>query len=98
MRCDGSVKWERLRILQALQADHTLEKNKARLGRTEAVLVEGLSKNACTEMTGRTRGNRIVNFVGKPELIRETVAVRITGAFLHSLRGERDETGGADVH
>jgi len=94
----GSVKRERLRILQAIQADHTLEKNKARLGRTEAVLVEGLSKNECTEMTGRTRGNRIVNFSGRSELIGKTLALRITGAFPHSLRGEREETGGADVH
>jgi tRNA-2-methylthio-N6-dimethylallyladenosine synthase len=94
----GSVKRERLQILQALQADYTLEKNKARLGRTEAVLVEGLSKNECKEMTGRTRGNRIVNFLGTPRLIGKTVAVRITRAFLHSLRGEREETGGADVH
>ncbi|MHB8908766.1 MAG: tRNA (N6-isopentenyl adenosine(37)-C2)-methylthiotransferase MiaB [Syntrophales bacterium] len=94
----GSVKRERLRILQALQADHTLERNRARVGRTEAVLVEGASKNERTEMTGRTRGNRIVNFPGEPDLIGTTVAVRITGAFLHSLRGEREETGGADVH
>ena len=41
----GSVKRERLQILQALQAKHTLEKNSACLGRMEAVLVEGLSKN-----------------------------------------------------
>ncbi len=94
----GSVKRERLRILQALQAEHTLEKNRARVGRTEAVLVEGLSKNECTELTGRTRGNRIVNFPGGPELIGKTVAVRITGAFLHSLRGEREGMGGEDVH
>jgi tRNA-2-methylthio-N6-dimethylallyladenosine synthase len=94
----GNVKRERLRILQALQAEHTLEKNKARVGKTEAVLVEGLSKNERADMTGRTRGNRIVNFPGKPELIGKTVAVRITGAFLHSLRGERKDTGGTDVH
>jgi tRNA-2-methylthio-N6-dimethylallyladenosine synthase len=93
----GSVKRERLRILQTLQADHTLEKNKARIGKAEAVLVEGLSKNECKEITGRTRGNRIVNFLGKPELIGKTVTVRITRAFRHSLRGEREETGGADV-
>ena len=30
----GSVKRERLRILQALQAEHTLEKNRACVGRT----------------------------------------------------------------
>jgi tRNA-2-methylthio-N6-dimethylallyladenosine synthase len=92
------VKRERLRILQALQADHTREKNKARVGTLEAVLVEGVSRNKCTEMTGRTRGNQIVNFPGSAELIGKTISVRITGAFLHSLRGEREETGGADVH
>ena len=49
-------------------------------------------------MTGRTRGNRIVNFPGKPEFIGKTVSVRITEAFLHSLRGEMEERGAADVH
>ena len=94
----GSVKQERLRILQALQTSHTLEKNNACLGRTEAVLVEGVSKNEPHEMTGRTRGHRIVNFPGNPGLVGMTVSVRITKAFLHSLRGMMEGRGGAHVH
>ncbi len=85
--CD-SVKRERLHVLQALQAEHTLEKNSACLGRTEAVLVEGMSKNEPNEMTGRTRGNRIVNFPGHPELIGKTVSVKITKAFPPFAAGE----------
>ncbi len=95
--CD-SVKRERLHALQALQAEHTREKYSACLGRTEAVLVEGVSKNKPNEMTGRTRGNRIVNFPGHPELIGKTVSVKITKAFPHSLRGEMKERGAAYVH
>ncbi len=95
--CAG-VKRERLQILQALQAEHTREKNNACVGRTEAVLVEGQSRNACSEMSGRTRGNRIVNFPGNAELIGKTVSVKITKAFLHSLRGRMEEKGGAYVH
>ena len=95
--CDG-VKRERLRTLQALQEEHTLEKNLACVGRLEAVLVEGRSRNGCEDMTGRTRGNRIVNFPGTTGLIGATVSVRIVEAFLHSLRGEMEERGGADVH
>jgi tRNA-2-methylthio-N6-dimethylallyladenosine synthase len=95
--CD-SVKRERLRTLQALQEGHTLEKNRACVGRREAVLVEGPSRNGCGDMTGRTRGNRIVNFPGTTGLIGKTVSVRIVEAFLHSLRGEMEERGGADVH
>jgi tRNA-2-methylthio-N6-dimethylallyladenosine synthase len=94
----SSVKRERLRILQDLQAEHSLGKNRACIGYTEAVLVEGPSKKESREMTGRTRGNRIVNFEGKRELIGKTVSVRISDAFPHSLRGEMEEKGAADVH
>jgi tRNA-2-methylthio-N6-dimethylallyladenosine synthase len=92
------VKRERLRRLQALQAEHTLEKNRFCVGSREEVLVEGPSRNGCGEMTGRTRRNRIVNFPGGAGLIGKMVSVRIVGAFLHSLRGEMEERGGEDVH
>jgi len=91
-------KRERLSVLQALQAAHTLEKNRACIGRWEAVLVEGPNRNGREEMTGRTRGNRIVHFPGRAGLIGKTVSVRIVEAFPHSLRGEVEERGGADVH
>jgi len=93
-----SVKRERLGALQVLQAAHTLEKNHACIGRRESVLVEGPSRNGCEDMTGRTRGNRIVNFPGRTGLIGKTVSVRIVEAFPHSLRGEVEERGGTDVH
>jgi tRNA-2-methylthio-N6-dimethylallyladenosine synthase len=95
--CD-SIKCERLRILQDLQEEHTLAKNRACVGRVERVLVEGSSKNEREDMTGRTRGNRIVNFPGERDLIGKTVSVLIKEAFLHSLRGEMEEKEREDVH
>jgi tRNA-2-methylthio-N6-dimethylallyladenosine synthase len=95
--CDR-VKRERLRMLQNLQEGHTLEKNRACEGRLEEVLVEGPSRNGNGDMTGRTRGNRIVNFPGTAGLIGKTISVRIVKAFPHSLRGEMEERGGTDVH
>jgi tRNA-2-methylthio-N6-dimethylallyladenosine synthase len=97
-KVSAGVKRERLRILQDLQAVHTLERNRSCIGRTEAVLIEGPSKKESREVTGRTRGNRIVNFEGKKGLIGKTVFVRITEAFPHSLRGEMEAKGAADVH
>jgi len=91
------VKRKRLVILQSLQMEHTGERNRARIGRAEGVLVEGPSKNGPQDMTGRTRGNRIVNFPGAAGLIGQVVQVRITEAFLHSLRGEVEGRGEGDV-
>lgn len=97
-RVSDSVKRERLQILQMLQAEHTLQKNREYIGRLEGVLVEGSSKNGCQDLMGRTKGNRIVNFPGRDELIGRMVSVRITEAFMHSLRGELEERGGEYVH
>jgi len=94
----SDVKRERLRRLQTLQEEHALEKNLACVGRPEEVLVEGASRNKPVEMTGRTRGNRIVNFPGTADLIGKIVPVRIVDAFLHSLRGEMEKRGDEDVH
>ncbi len=85
------VKGARLTELQALQEKHTLERNRSREGMTETVLVEGLSRNAAEDVTGRTRTNRIVNFPGTPAMIGRTLPVEITRACAHSLRGEYTE-------
>jgi len=82
------VKNVRLIRLQSLQDTHTLEKNESLEGKTVEVLVEGISKNANHDVTGRTRTNKIVNFRGAEELIGNTVNVRIEKAYRHSLRGE----------
>ncbi len=82
------IKRERLNLLQSLQETHTLEKNRAIIGKTQEVLVEGASRKTPGDMTGRTRSNRIVNFTGGPELVGSMVNVKIVDAFSHSLRGE----------
>ena len=92
---DGKVPMEekscRLRELQALQDRHTLQKNLACIGRKEAVLVEGYSKQNRREFTGRTRTNRIVNFGSRENCLGRTVTVHISAAYQHSLRGELAE-------
>jgi len=87
-KVEESVKRDRLIRLQAIQETYTFEKNKAAEGSIEHVLVEERSKNSNEDVTGRTTSNRIVNFKGNNELIGKTVRVRITKAYLHSLRGE----------
>ncbi len=52
------------------------------------VLIEGVSKNSDADVTGRTRGNKIVNLAGNTSLRGKTVRVRIAHAYTHSLRGE----------
>ncbi|MGZ3598212.1 MAG: TRAM domain-containing protein, partial [Syntrophales bacterium] len=81
------VKSDRLRIVQALQEKHTLEKNEVMIGNTEEILVEETSKNSKEDVSGRTRTNKIVNFRGSHELIGKIVSVLITDAYQHSLRG-----------
>jgi tRNA-2-methylthio-N6-dimethylallyladenosine synthase len=87
-KISDSVKGRRLKVLQALQESHTLERNRELEGTVQQVIVEGASKNSGSDMMGRTRTNRIVNFPAEPHLIGSTVSVRITAAYLHSLRGE----------
>ncbi len=87
-KISDSVKGRRLKVLQALQDMHTLERNRELEGSIQQVIVEGASRNSGSDMMGRTRTNRIVNFPAEPHLIGSTVSVRITQAYLHSLRGE----------
>jgi tRNA-2-methylthio-N6-dimethylallyladenosine synthase len=87
------VKRDRLRMVQALQERHTIERNRAIIGKNEQILVETMSKNSQEDVAGRTRTNKIVNFKGNSELIGKTVSVTITDAYLHSLRGELTKGG-----
>ena len=85
---DEKVKQERLSILQALQREMTLQKNREMEGERVEVLVEGRSKQRALDVTGRTRSNKPVNFEGDPRLAGELLPVLITRAYAHSLRGE----------
>ena len=82
-----SVKADRLARLQAAQKQIQSRKNAAFVGRTVEVLVEGRSKKVAEELSGRTPGNRVVNFVGRSEPGR-IIPVRITRFGPNSLFGE----------
>ena len=87
-RIDENIKQDRLAILQEIQKEITIQKNQALVGLVEEVLIEGRSKQNDRDVTGRTRSNKIVNFEGDLSLVGKLVAVRITKAYPHSLRGE----------
>jgi tRNA-2-methylthio-N6-dimethylallyladenosine synthase len=87
-KIEEKVKQDRLSILQKIQREITLEKNRAVEGRVEEVLVEGRSKQSNQDVTGRTRSNKVVNFEGNLGLVGKLVPVRITKGYAHSLRGE----------
>ena len=80
-------KKERLKQVQNVQQEISLRKNKQKIGRSEEVLIDGLSRNRAQVM-GRTRSNRIVNIVGRGNLIGEMVNARIIAATANSLVGE----------
>ncbi len=81
-------KLRRLEQLQMLQDQHTLEKNTAMESSKQELLVEGKSKNSEDDLMGRTSSWKIVNFKGELELIGKLVDVKISKAYLHSLRGK----------
>ena len=87
-KVDEQEKLRRLKALQLLQDTYTLQKNKQLEDSTQEVLVEGESKNSRRDMTGRTRAWKIVNFRASPDLKGMLADVKITKAYLHSLRGE----------
>ena len=64
------------------------ERNRARIGRVEEVLVEGPSRTDPTVLRGRTRRNTTVNFTGAARP-GELVSVEIVGATSTTLRGTR---------
>jgi tRNA-2-methylthio-N6-dimethylallyladenosine synthase len=58
------------------------------VGRELSVLVEGHSSKSMESMTGHSTCHKVVNFLGKDDLLGQIVSVRITEAKSHSLWGE----------
>jgi len=77
----------RLSILQDLQKQITLKKNKNLEGKRMDVLIEGYSKKE-GQLKGRTGSNKIVNLICDTIKIGSLVNVIIKQGFLNSLRGE----------
>ncbi|MBV5346433.1 MAG: TRAM domain-containing protein, partial [Rhodoferax sp.] len=82
------VKLRRLQHLQATINDSIKRISESRLNTVQRILVEGASKRDATELMGRTECNRVVNFVGQPQLIGQMVDVNITETRTYTLRGE----------
>ena len=78
---------ERFERLVALQERISFDHNKKCVGRTEQVLVEGTSKKDPDKVTGRTRTNRLVHFVGEVEE-GSLCSVEIVSAHPHHLEGQ----------
>jgi len=81
-------KKSRLMLLQSIQRKITLENHTQRIGMVFDVLVDGMSKRHKDQVYGRIPHNTVVNFKGSPDLIGNTVKVKITRANPNSLTGE----------
>ena len=81
----STARFERMLALQNRISD---ERNQRFLGRTLRVLVEDVSKNDRTMLTGRGDPVRPVHFSGDRSLIGQFVNVKITNISTFSLEGE----------
>lgn len=82
------LKTQRLTQIVELQHEISHKRHQRLVGKTVEVLIEGVSSKDISEMAGRTRGNHVVNFKAVGNLMGQTIPIRITEAFCHSLRGE----------
>ena len=80
------LKIERMERLVELTQRLAHDRNAARVGRVEQVLVEGPSRTDSSVLRGRTRRNTTVNFTGEAQA-GELVDVLIQGATSTTLRG-----------
>ncbi len=79
-------KGRRLEILQERQRQIQISKNAAFVGKTVDVLVEDRARSRYS-LSGRTGGNKIVNFDGPESLMGQIVRVEINGSTPNSLKG-----------
>jgi tRNA-2-methylthio-N6-dimethylallyladenosine synthase len=85
---DPSVAADRFARLRVVVEHSALLKHQARIGRVEEVIVEGPSKKNPTVTSGRTRQNKLVNFIApRPIRAGSYAIVEITDAAPHHLSG-----------
>ena len=73
--------------LKNLIKNQSLSYSEKMVGKTERVLVEGVSLKRSTEVFGRTDNNKVINFSGDRELISKFVDVRIDEMRTNTLHG-----------
>lgn len=81
-------KQRRLSLLQQKQSEITLSKHKSLEGTIQEILVEGPAKRGKDQLSGRTPGNKVVNFPCAADLTGQLMNVRITEGFQNSLLGD----------
>jgi tRNA-2-methylthio-N6-dimethylallyladenosine synthase len=82
------VKKQRLNILQTRINQQAQQISRKMVGKTERILVSGVSKKDPGQLQGRTENNRVVNFSSTNQsLIGDFVDVTIEEALPNSLRG-----------
>jgi tRNA-2-methylthio-N6-dimethylallyladenosine synthase len=90
---------ERFDRLKVVLERSALAKHRARIGRTEEVMIEGPSRKDPTVLTGRTGQNKLVHFPSPQPLRAGSYAeVLVTDAAPHHLRGELVRTTAAARH
>ena len=82
------VKSDRLQRLNKLVTEYSERALSQYVGETVEVLCEGTSKKRDDVLSGYTRKNKLVNFIGSEELIGQRVMVEITEAMNYSLNGK----------
>ena len=81
-------KTRRIVALQSLQREVQQRLHQEAVGTTVDVLADAISRRRSWELSGRTGGNTVVNFPGRPEWIGRVIRVRITRANPNSLSGQ----------
>ena len=81
---------ERFSRLKSVVDRSSLRRHQERIGRTEEVVVEGVSRHEDRVLAGRTRQGKLVHFVSRDESLSpgRYLSVQITGAGAHHLLGE----------
>jgi tRNA-2-methylthio-N6-dimethylallyladenosine synthase len=90
---------ERFARLKAVVDRSALQRNRARVGRVEEVVVEGPSRKDARVLAGRTRQGKLVHFdPGAEPMARGSYGtVRITSAGPHHLAGDLESREGPDA-
>jgi tRNA-2-methylthio-N6-dimethylallyladenosine synthase len=92
-KIDEREKSNRLGLLQKIQKEITIRKNRSLKGSVVNVLAEGFSRKG-NQLTGRTEGNKIVNFISPNNELGRIVKVIIKESSANSLRGECVDAAG----
>lgn len=86
---DPQVASERLTTYQTLQRERSAAWSRSLEGQVVSVLIEGPSRHDPQVLCGRTSQFAMVNVPGPSTLVGQTIPVRVTKGFTHSVRGER---------